>query len=70
MVTHRDPGNGPEDRTPRTGQLTATTQPESLTEQGWRWRAAQAPRPARWLSLLNASNAGLPGAVRMRVMVA
>ena len=25
MVTHRDPGNGPEDRTPRTGQLTATT---------------------------------------------
>jgi len=25
MVTHRDPGNGPEDRTPRTGLLTATT---------------------------------------------
>ena len=25
MVTHRDPGNGPEDRTPRTGKLTTTT---------------------------------------------
>lgn len=35
MVTHRDPGNGPEDRTPPTGRLTVTTGPLAGSQGSW-----------------------------------